>query len=60
MDGEAWKVLARWADRSPVPYAEEAHAKGYKGWTVNHDVAAEHLDDLVERLESLLKKLSEF
>ena len=60
LDGETWKVLARWADRSPVPYAEEAHAKGYKGWTVNHDVAAEHLDDLVERLESVLKKLSEY
>ncbi len=58
LDGEVWKVLAQWSDRSLVPYAEEAYAKGYKGWTVNHDTAADHIDDLVERLENVLVQLS--
>lgn len=52
-----WKVLARWADSSLVPYAEEVHWKGYKAWTVSHDAAAEHIDDLVDRLEKLLLQL---
>ncbi|WP_420633053.1 hypothetical protein [Candidatus Palauibacter sp.] len=59
VNAEVWEVLAQWADRSSVPYAEEAHAKGYEGWTVNHDVAADHIDDLVEKLENVLKQLSE-
>ena len=57
-DGEVWKVLAHWADGSSVPYAEEAYAKGYKGWTVSHDAAADNIDDLVERLQNVLIKLS--
>ena len=58
LDGEVWNVLAQWSDGSLVPYAEEAYAKGYKGWTVNHDTAADHIDDLVERLENVLIQLS--
>ena len=57
LDREVWKVLVRWADGRLVPYAEEAYAKGYKGWTVSHDAAADHIDDLVERLENVLIEL---
>ncbi len=58
LDGEVWRVLARWADRSLVSYAEEAYSKGYKGWTVSHATAADHIDDLVERLENVLVRLN--
>ena len=57
LDGEVWRVLAQWADRSSVSYAEEAYSKGYKGWTVSHANAADHVDDLVERLENVLVRL---
>ena len=60
LDGEVWKVLVQWADRSSVAYADEAYAKGYMGWTVSHDGAAEHIDDLVERLENMLIQLKAF
>ena len=58
LDGEVWKVLAQWADRSLVSYAEEAYSKNYRGWTVSYDNAAEHTDDLVARLENVLTQLS--
>ena len=32
LDGEVWKVLTQWADRSVVPYAADAYSKGYKAW----------------------------
>ena len=58
LDGEVWKVLTQWADRSLVPYAADAYSKGYKAWTVSYDAAADHIDDLVERLENVLIQLS--
>ncbi len=58
LDTEVWKVLAQWADRSLVSYAEEAYSKGYVGWTVSHGNAADHIDDLVERLENVLVRLA--
>ena len=54
---ELRRVLARWADRSLVPFAQEAANKGSEGWTVSHDDAAKHIDDLVERLENVLSEL---
>lgn len=52
LDAKLWKVLARWADQGSVLYAEEAISKGRTGWTVSHDDAAKHIDDLVERLSN--------
>ena len=57
LDAKLWKVLARWADQGSVLYAEEAISKGRTGWTVSHDDAAKHIDDLVERLENMMSKL---
>lgn len=54
---ELRRVLARWANRSLVPFAQEAVSKGYEGWTVTHEEAAKHLDDLTERLANLLGEL---
>ena len=45
------------ADPGSVLYAEEAISKGRTGWTVSHDDAAKHIDDLVERLENMMSKL---
>ena len=59
LDGKVRKVLAQWADRSPVSYAEEAYSKNYRAWTVSYDNAADHIDDLVARLENVLAQLSE-
>lgn len=54
---ELRRVLARWADRRSVSFAQEAVSKGYEGWAVSHDDAAEHIDDLVDRLERVLVEL---
>ena len=54
---ELRRVLARWADRRSVSFAQEAVSKGFEGWAVSHDDAAEHIDDLVNRLERVLVEL---
>ena len=40
------RVLARWADRSRIPFAHQASNKGYEGWTVSHAAAVKHVTTL--------------
>ena len=64
MDEPLSAVLERWADSfrdEPFaePFAENASSKGVNAWSVEYELAVEHIDRLSDRLSSVLRELSE-